>query len=251
MEVMLKGLFRGMLVVAMSFAAPVWAQDNARQVRSSGRVIPTKAVDYEERDVTPRRMYFGGNVGVSRYDLDQDGFDAFTAAVMDDLGFSLDSGTSTLDNESNAFALVAGLRLSKNFSVEGNFVDFGKTDYRADVNVDDGIDLGMATLSARLRTRALGFSLLGTLPLGRGFDLHAMLGRYSVETRLDTTVNLPDGSSAKLARTADSNQILYGFGASNRIGERWTIDVDYQVLQTSDSFTGDVRAVLIGFQFRL
>jgi hypothetical protein len=251
MEAMLKGLFGGMLMVAMCFATPAWTQDNARQSRDQSREIPTREVDYDERDLAPRGMYFGGNIGVSRYELEQDGFDAFTATVMDSLGFPVDSGTSMLDDGSNAFALVAGYRLSKYFAGEASFIDFGATDFLANVNVETGFDLGMANLSARLKTRALGFSLRGTLPVWRSFDLHARLGRFAVQTRLDTTANLPDGSSAKLTRTTDSNQILYGVGGSSRIGERWVIDVDYQVLQTSDTFTGDVRALLLGFQFRL
>src|SRR5579864_443469 len=145
------------------------------------------------------------------------GFYAFVAAGRSDfngLQSSLDSdlaaagsGTafSTLDGAGTGGKVGAGFAFNENFGVEIAYLDLGHASYSA--------AYGGGNATARLKTRGINASLVGTVPLSSQFSVFAKVGYFDSHVIAEIDANGP-AAAATGTRSMDSWGPSFGGGAT-------------------------------------
>ena len=103
-------------------------------------------------------------------------------------------------NGENGFRLKLGYKYSRYFSVQGEYIDFGRTP--SDVFTATG------TLASTFRTTGYGIDTVATLPLWRSFSFYGRLGAYRGEARNAFAAY----STSLLGDASRATRLRYGLG---------------------------------------
>jgi OOP family OmpA-OmpF porin len=128
-------------------------------------------------------------------------------ASVDDLGSETESKTG--------YKLYGGFDFSKNFGVEGGYVDFGKSSGSG----TDGVD----TFSYSLKPTGVYVAVTGTLPLSEQFSLFGKVGASFNHTKARVTLNA-DSASGSDNRTST----LIGIGAAYNFNKNLALVAEYE-----------------------
>lgn len=132
----------------------------------------------------------------------------------------LDNGdivtSSKFDKSDSAYKLQLGYQLNENFSIEGGYIDLGKTEYKA--NLIDSLN-NVGTNSTRFEAKGWNLDAVVTLPVNAGVSLFMKGGlfRADVKGSIDSSTATPplpnDSSSKKKVRPNYGFGIAYNFYA--------------------------------------
>ena len=132
------------------------------------------------------------------------------------------------DESDTAFKLFLGYRLNENIAVEGVYVDYGEPSGN------------LSGVPASVEFDGFGANLVGTIPLGTGFELFGKLGFLA----WDGKVNL-----GSLSNEQDDTDLTYGVGVAYFFNEQIGIQGEWEFIDFDQSnMDGDM--VSVGVQFR-
>ncbi len=103
-------------------------------------------------------------------------------------------------NGENGFRLKLGYKYSRYLSVQGEYIDFGRT--------PSGIFTATGTLASTFRTTGYGIDTVATLPLWRSFSFYGRLGAYRGEARNAFAAY----STSLLGDASRATRLRYGLG---------------------------------------
>jgi len=185
---------------------------------------------------------------VTAADLDgltRDFFDSFTLPVQ--------SLSSTLDDRARSMALLAGYRFNRWLAVEAGLYSLGSFKYASTGTVSDAGTILPASFDFAYKAKGIVMGGIGTLPLGRNFELRARAGISNTDVRIRYTATV-DGDSLT-DRFSDSTQdFYYGVGAGFVVWDYYRIGVDYvhydSLGKSSSTGATDVDNVMLSIGFR-
>jgi OOP family OmpA-OmpF porin len=146
-----------------------------------------------------RGFYLGGGVG------------QFNAQI-DDVD-EVDDAVDGWDEDDTAYKFFGGYRVNNFLAFELDYINLGKPSGAVvpGRNVDASID---------------GFApyVVGTLPLGKWFEVYGRLGYYFY----DATLGVEDELDNRVQFDEESEDLVYGAGIGANIGERLNIRFEYE-----------------------
>lgn len=205
------------------------------------------ANDEKERGV----FYVMPGVGQSSYDVSQGQGDAIAVGVFEDLGFDVVDGESSLDDSGTAWSMAAGWKFSRYFAAEIGYLSLGTAKYRAAGLVSTPGGVVNAETGIELSSKGFTAAVVGALPLGKSFDLHARAGMFFAKTDLDLEIAVGDFSGSA-ADDGSSNDPFFGIGAAYHFTSHIAASFDYLLYKdVGNDETGetDVGALTLGVIF--
>lgn len=153
-------------------------------------------------------LYIGGGLTQSRFDNDD---------------FSIDD----IKDEDNSWKAIIGFRPSPHFALEGNYVNFGKSQAPA------------TSPGGPFAARAEGFAAFGVglIPVGP-VELYGKVGASRIETKVRVGTTPVDKDNA--------TQFAYGAGIQFRLGS-FGLRAEYEKYDTDG--VGDLDLITAGFTF--
>lgn len=206
-------------------------------------------------------LYFGltggatsVDMGGSRRDFDESFAlplaDAFFISGLDVLGIE-----SSLDDSDIGWGLQVGYRFNRYIAAEVGYVNLGEALYEAILTVDDGVEVFPVEASARFVSSGPTAAVLGILPIGERFDVHAKAGVYIADTRLRTRVRDIEFADniAHDETDAGEQEFFLGLGGAWNINDSYSLRFEYQRfldVGDDDSGEGDVDLFALSVLFR-
>lgn len=185
------------------------------------------------------QWYVGAAIGATKTKID-DGVLPITGSTASSL---------TKDDSDTVYGLAVGYDFTRNWALEGGYVDNGKFSARRTSTAGT-----VGTLGAQSKGNGWYGTGIGKLPLQDHFYLFGKLGvaATTTKTNVDTTgaVTLPVGTST--SRKKSEANLLWGLGAGYDFSRTVGIRIDYtQIQNVGDANTGesDVRTVTAGIKF--
>nr|WP_298728845.1 outer membrane beta-barrel protein [uncultured Steroidobacter sp.] len=155
--------------------------------------------------------------------------------------------TSKLDDTTTPWGAQVGYRFNKWVAVEVGYVDLGEATYTLSGAISgnyaffDGTDVVNVLLNGDFQSgldvtsAGVTASVLGMVPLGQYFDLHARGGIYYADTRVTQRLRYIDSVDQagvfNLLHTrmdASQTELFAGVGAAWNINESFTLRLEYQ-----------------------
>ena len=139
------------------------------------------------------------------------GFGTFNAKIDD-----VDQVDNTIDKwneDDTAYKVFAGYRLNRFLAFEADYINLGKPSGAVvpGFNVDSSVD---------------GFApyVVGTLPLGKYFEVYGRLGYYFYDANLRQRSEL----NGDVQFDEESNDLVWGGGIGANIGEKFNLRLEYE-----------------------
>jgi hypothetical protein len=206
-------------------------------------------------------LYFGLTGGSTSYEMGgskQDFDEAIGLPIAEAFLFSgLDvfDYESSLDDTDMGFGLQVGYRFNRYVAAEVGYVDLGEGLYEANMTVTDGVEVAPVEVSARVKSAGPTAAVLGMLPLGERFDVHAKAGLLFADTRLRSRVrDVAFAENVVHAETrASEAERFFGVGGTWNINDSYSVRFEYQRyldLGDDDAGEGDVDMVGLSVVFR-
>jgi OmpA-OmpF porin, OOP family len=172
-------------------------------------------------------FYVGLDAGMSSFGVSQEELDDVAFGAIEDAGFSVTTPGSDFDDSGTAYGLVVGYRISKNFAVEGSYVDLGQADYGAGGSVTNGITTVPMFFSVDILSKGPALSVMGILPLNESWSLDARLGAFFGEFSADIAVTSAAISDSGTVSNSSAST-LYGVGVDYAFTSHWSVRLDYR-----------------------
>lgn len=139
------------------------------------------------------------------------GFGQFNAGI-DDVD-QVDDTVDSWDDDDTAYKLFAGYRLNRFLGFELDYINLGEPSGQVvpGFNVDSSVD---------------GFApyVVGTVPLGRFFEVYGRLGYYFY----DANVGREDTLGNRVEFDEESEDLVWGAGIGANIGEKFNLRFEYE-----------------------
>jgi OOP family OmpA-OmpF porin len=136
----------------------------------------------------------------------------------------------TYDTSSSGWKIFGGYNMMKYFGVEVTYYDLGSFDASTDI---ESIDAGIKVFDLCGR---------GILPLGKRFELFARLGYSSVDVDFQKTTGFVTTDAS-----ARDWELLYGAGATLKIGKTIGIRAEYEAWDVETSLDTWSLGLVFGF----
>ncbi len=174
-----------------------------------------------------RGFYVGANIGATKMDIDQNALDAVLGDALAESGLTTLSASSSTGENDASFGVFAGCRILPYLAVEAEWMTLGTGKYEARGELTDGETTDTLRVSAETDSKGISASALGIWPISRSWDVYARLGMIFATTTLtasarNSTASFNDNVSE------DTQDMLYGVGASYRYSSTWSVRLDYQ-----------------------
>lgn len=130
-----------------------------------------------------------------------------------DQKFSAEGDSETISK--TGYKLYGGFDFTKNFGIEGGYVDFGK--------VSTSYTVGGDSVSASAKPTAAYVAATGTLPLNEQFSVFGKVGVSFNQTKFKVAVN-SDSDSA----TDNRSSLLLGIGAAYNFTKNFAVVAEYE-----------------------
>ena len=144
-------------------------------------------------------FYLGGGVG------------QFNAGI-DDVD-QVDDTVDAWDDDDTAYKFFAGYRLNRFLGFELDYINLGEPSGAVvpGFNVDSSVD---------------GFApyVVGTVPLGKYFEVYGRLGYYFYDANITTD----DGLGGRAEFDEESEDLVWGGGIGANIGETFNVRLEYE-----------------------
>ena len=174
-----------------------------------------------------RGFYVGFNVGATKMDIDKNALDAAISDALSASGLDVLSASSSTSENDASLGVFAGYRILPYLAVEAEWMTLGTGKYEARGDVTDGTTTDTLRFDAETDAKGVSASALGIWPISRSWDVYARLGMIFATTTLtaharNSTLSFADNVSE------DTQDMLYGIGASYRYSGTWSVRLDYQ-----------------------
>jgi OOP family OmpA-OmpF porin len=173
--------------------------------------------------------YYGLNAGQSSIGLTKSELDAESNDLIATAGPPL-SSTSTFEDNDTSWSIFFGYQFSPNFAFEAGYLNLGSYPYRyagtANLTGFGGTSNDATTVGYTRDVKGYPISILGILPLGPVFDVHARAGLLFTSAKQKVTSTAGSASLA-FEDSATSQDLFFGAGAAMNLGETWTLSVDW------------------------
>ena len=174
-----------------------------------------------------RGFYVGVNVGATKLDIDENAYDAALSDALTQGGLTASSVTSSSSENDASFGAFAGYRILPYLAVEAEWLTLGTGKYEARGDVTDGTTTDTLRFDAETDSKGISASALGIWPISRSWDVYARLGMIFATTTLTahartSTLSFNDNVAE------DTQDMLFGVGASYRYSGTWSVRLDYQ-----------------------
>lgn len=188
------------------------------------------------------QWYAGGTIGQTKGSLGSGGQNEQL------IGLGFDDASTAFDDKDTAYRVYGGYRFHRNFAAEIAYVDLGRFELRSTV-------VPAGTLTNRIRSSGVDFSVLGLLPVSERWTVFGRLGVLAARAKAsysgDGSVFINDGEGEQSKRTSG---IVYGVGAMADLTPRLGVRVEYnEYRKIGDDLTGgefDARVLSAGVQYR-
>lgn len=174
-----------------------------------------------------RGFYLGLNIGATKMDIDKNAYDAALSDALTQNGLTVLSATSSSGENDASFGAFAGYRILPYLAVEAEWMTLGTGKYEARGDVTDGVTTDALRFDAETDSKGISASALGIWPISRSWDVYARLGMIFATTTLtaharNSTLSFRDNVAE------DTQDMLYGVGATYRYSSTWSMRLDYQ-----------------------
>jgi len=135
----------------------------------------------------------------------------------------------TCEDSDAAFKLLGGMKINKNFAVEGSYNDFGE----ATIKGSGGTFTAEAT--------GFNFSAIGIIPASKSVDFFGKVGMLFWDLKLAVSGTVNDSISET------GNDVAFGFGANINIRENFALRIEFEKFQSigkESTSTGQFKAAL-------
>jgi hypothetical protein len=174
-----------------------------------------------------RGLYLGVNIGATKMDIDKNAYDAALADILAQSGATVTSATSSSSENDASLGVFAGYRILPYLAVEAEWMTLGTGKYEARGDVADGVTTDTLRFSAETDSKGVAASALGIWPISRSWDVYGRLGMIFATTTLTASARTSAASgNANVAE--DTQDMLYGVGATFHYSSTWAMRLDYQ-----------------------
>lgn len=184
-------------------------------------------------------FYIGGQYGQTEKDTVITDFDAYAAQIYDNFGFTVTSGTSSMDDSFNGYGFYGGYRFTTHFGVEGGYFNLGSFQYRSRVNGTIGNLPSAAAFNYDGETSGITVAAIGVLPLSYRWEVYGRAGALfasNTATVYYADVQGPAGTDF----SENSVDLLAGVGTSFNFLEIYDLRLEYQrVFDAGDEAIGE------------
>lgn len=173
--------------------------------------------------------YYGLNAGRSGIDLTLAELDEASDGLIATAGPPL-SRSSTLEDQDTSWSIFFGYQFSQHFAFEAGYLNLGSFPYRyagtADLTGFGGGAADPTTVGYTRDVKGYPLSVLGILPLGLMFDIHARAGVLfaTAEQKITSTAGT---ASLAFSDSATSQDLFFGAGAAMNLGDSWSLSLDW------------------------
>jgi OOP family OmpA-OmpF porin len=193
-------------------------------------------------------FYLGATAGQSKYSEDLGGVDGSLFTAFSNVGLTVRSVTSEVDDTDTNFAVFGGYRFFPYLAAEFGYVDLGELSYNADVvllgtSVPGSVDVTFASKGP------LG-SALGIWPINDSWDVYARAGIYISDTKLKATVSLLNVTDSETESKASVDSMI-GLGTAVHLGNHFSLRLEYQRFGAvgDEDTTGETNIDLVNAGF--
>ncbi len=198
-------------------------------------------------------FYIGGNVGTSFYAIEDSDADALVFDSFAATGFPVNNIRSSVDKNDTAFSGTLGYRFTPYIAIEGSYVDTGKATISGNGDLFAGPNIVPINMVAEFASKGPVVSVLGIIPLN-SWEFYARLGAYFAKSTFSVRATVL-GASASDSISANTQELVAGFGAGYNFSEKTVLRLDWQRLaKVGDENTtgeGDIGILSLGFFYRL
>ena len=150
-------------------------------------------------------------------------------------------GNPSKDDTGTGFKVGGGYAFTRNFAVEGAYVDLGKATASG--------TFGGSNASATFKSSGLLVAAVGMVPLSQQFSLLGRLGLINATVKIDATL----GNASASDKSTDM-KTTFGVGASYSFTPKFAVRADYDVYQKlgDNATTGesDVNMLSVGVVYK-
>jgi hypothetical protein len=165
-------------------------------------------------------FYIGGGAGQFNAHIDD----------VDDVDATVDEW----DEDDTAYKLFAGYRLNRFLAFELDYINLGEPSGNVvpGFNVDSSVD---------------GFApyVVGTIPLGRFFEVYGRAGYYFY----DATRGVTDTLDNRVEFDEESEDFVYGAGIGANVGEKFNVRFEYEKFDIEGLDDTDALWLTAGWRF--
>jgi hypothetical protein len=172
-------------------------------------------------------FYWGVDLGQSSYDLDENGLNRSLENSLADAGYTVLDGSSDTSEDGFTWGITVGYQIFRYLAVEAAYVDLGNAEYKNRSTVTDGVSNFALGTTIEADSAGPVVSVLGTLPVGAGWEFYGRVGGYfgSNDASADLTL---DGVGDALEDDSSSQSLMWGVGAGYSRGQ-WSTRLEYQL----------------------
>lgn len=200
-------------------------------------------------------LYFSVAGGSTTFDLGgskQDFDETFGLPIADALvfgGLDVLDFDSSLEDTDIGLGLQVGYRFNRYVAAEVGYLDLGEGRYEANMTVTDGIETAPVEVSARVVSAGPTAAVLGILPVGASFDVHAKAGLLFANTKFRARVRDVAFDENVLHEEANGGEMekFFGVGGAWNINDSYSLRFEYQrFLDIGDDDTGEGDVDMFG-----
>lgn len=202
-------------------------------------------------------FYMGGYVGQASKEVPRALFEDVNVVLQAISVFTPAEQQTSLDDTDTAFALIGGYRLNRYLAFESSYTKLGRVTYESRATGAFPMESGSLNTTIETETSGFTFSVLGTLPLTRNWELFARGGALFATNRLRIVLNAqgdqfipPLGNRAADSFSRSSTDSYASLGISRRFLEIYDLRLEYQRVfdagLESTGGKGDIDAAMIG-----
>jgi opacity protein-like surface antigen len=174
-----------------------------------------------------RGFYVGFNVGATKMDIDKNALDAALFDALSEGGLTVVGASSSTSENDASLGVFAGYRILPYLAVEAEWMTLGTGKYEARGDVTDGETTDSLRINAETDATGVAASALGIWPISRSWELYARLGMIFANTTLTANARSSVASFNDNV-SEDTQDMLYGVGATYRYSSTWSMRLDYQ-----------------------
>jgi OOP family OmpA-OmpF porin len=193
-------------------------------------------------------FYIGGAYGQTEKDVVITDFDAYAGQIFDNLGFTVTSGASSVDDSFNGYGFYGGYRFTTHFGVEGGYFNLGSFKYRARVNGTIGGLPSAAAVNYDGETSGITVAAIGVWPLSYRWEVYGRAGALFASNTASVYYADVQGP-LRDEFSENSVDLLAGIGTSLNFLEIYDLRLEYQrVFDAGDEVIGegDADTISIG-----
>lgn len=155
-----------------------------------------------------------------------------------------------VDSGDTSWTIGAGYRFNRYLAAEVEFMDFGSTDVTEYYSYDLGPVINLPPFSYSSSLSGPAVSVLGLLPLGKGFEIFLRAGALFADREITLATAGPADSGA--ATTFADTVWLGGIGVDWSFAGDWAVRVEYELSGDLEptQLMGETSAELISLRLR-